>query len=90
MREREEILDLIEELNRESFLDGVSFEYYSPFEFKSNGDEYAVFFMGIILWTEENDEREWIDEENKEPFRGYFIRESKKLLHDLNMRVAQL
>ena len=86
---REEALILVEELNNEAITD---LEYYCPFEFKSYGwYNSAIYFMGIILWTDENDEREYIeDTDEQEPLRDYIVRESKVILKDLNKKMNNL
>ena len=86
---KEEALILVEELNNEVITD---LEYYCPFEFKSYGwNNSAIYFMGITLWTDENDEREYIEDTNEqEPLRDYIVRESKVILKDLNKKINNL
>ena len=86
---KEEALALVEELNNETITD---LEYYCPFEFKSFGwDNSAIYFMGIVLWTDENDEREYIgDTDEQESLRNYVVRESKLILNDLNKKLNNL
>ena len=88
---KEEALRLTEELNNEMFKRG-GFEYYSPFEFKSCGwNNSAIYFMGIPLWTEDGDEREYITEtDEKEALRSFVVREAKKILKDLNLKMGAL
>jgi hypothetical protein len=86
---KEEALILVEELNDKAITD---LEYYCPFEFKSHGwNNSAIYFMGIILWTDENDEREYIeDTDEQEPLKDYILRESKVILKDLNKKMNNL
>lgn len=86
---KEEALALVEELNSEAITD---LEYYCPFEFKSRGwNNSTIYFMGIILWTDDNDEREYIkDTDEQEPLRDYIVRESKVILNDLNKKMRNL
>ena len=86
---KEEALTLVENLNNEAITD---LEYYVPFEFKSLGwRNSAIYFMGVILWTEDNDEREYIeDTDEQEPLRDYIVRESKVILKDLNKKMNNL
>ena len=88
---KEEALALVEELNDE-LQDRGGLEYYCPFEFKSYGwKNSAIYFMGIVLWTDDNDEREYIeDTDEQEPLRDYIVRESKTLLKDLNKKMRNL
>lgn len=45
--------------------------------------------MGIVLWTEDNDEREYITEtDEKESLRTCVIRETEKILKDLNLKMG--
>jgi hypothetical protein len=86
---KEEALTLVEQLNSEAITD---LEYYVPFEFKSFGwNNSAIYFMGIILWTDDNDEREYIgDTDEKELLRDYIVRESKVILEDLSKKMNNL
>jgi len=86
---KEEALALVEELNNETITD---LEYYCPFEFKSFGwNNSAIYFMGIVLWTDDNDEREYIgDTDEQESLRNYVVRESKLILNDLNKKLNNL
>ena len=85
-----EALELVRSLNNETYIDGVSLEFYDPFEFISTGNECGIKFMGFYLWTEDNDERDWITEHEKEPLRRFILNESKKILKDMNQRMAQI
>ena len=86
----QEALKLVESLNNETFLDGVSLEWIEPFNFESNGYQCKISFLGIILWDDDNDDREWLEDndDKKEPLRNFIIREAKKVLADMNKRVA--
>ena len=88
---KEEALALVEELNNE-LQDRGGLEYYCPFEFKSYWwNNSAIYFMGVVLWTDDNDEREYIeDTDEQEPLRDYIVRESKTLLKDLNKKIRNL
>ena len=45
--------------------------------------------MGVFIWTEENDERDYIGEtDEKEPLREFIIKQSEKILKDLNMKMG--
>jgi hypothetical protein len=85
-----EALDLVASLNNETYIDGISLDYYNPFEFRSTGNECGIYFLSFILWTEDNDEREWKTEHEKESLRQYVLRESNKILSDLNQRMRQV
>jgi hypothetical protein len=86
----QEALKLVESLNNETFLDGVSLECIEPFNFESNGYQCKISFLGIALWDDDNDDREWLEDndDEKEPLRNFIIRETKKVLADINKRVA--
>ena len=62
----------------------------ADFEFKSIGWQWsAVYFMGVFIWTEENDERDYIGEtDEKEPLRQFIIKQADKILKDLNMKMG--
>lgn len=84
-------LDIVEDLNNDIEERG-DLEYYAPFEFKSNGwQSSAISFMGVFIWTEENDERDYVDEtDEKESLRNFIIRQSKMILKDLNVKMRFL
>ena len=86
---KEEALALVEELNNE-LQDRGGLEYYCPFEFKSYGwNNSAIYFMGIVLWTDDNDEREYIGETDiQESLRTCVIREAESILKDLNLKMG--
>ena len=86
---KEQALNLVEDLNNE-LQDRGGLEYYCPFEFKSYGwNNSAIYFMGIVLWTEDNDEREYLTEsDEKESLPSYVIREAEKILKDLNLKMG--
>jgi hypothetical protein len=47
--------------------------------------------MGIIIWTDEYDERKYIEDTNeREPLRDYIVRESKIILEDLSKKMNNL
>jgi hypothetical protein len=86
---KEEALALVEELNNEAITD---LEYYCPFELRSKGwNNSVICFMGIIIWTDECDEREYIgDTDIQESLRDYIVRESKVILEDLSKKMNNL
>jgi len=81
-----EALELVESLNNETFIDGI-IEWIEPFEFRSSGNECVIYFMDTVIWTSENDEREYESDDEKESLRKYVIRESKNILNDLNKKM---
>ena len=85
----EQALRLVEELNNE-VSDRKGLEYYLPFEFKSLGwQNAAIYFMGVFIWSDENDEREYIeDTDEQEDLRIYIIRQSEIILKDLNLKMG--
>ena len=84
-----QVLDIVEDLNNDVAERG-GVEYYAPFEFKSIGWQgSAVYFMGVFIWTEESDERDYIGEtDEKEPLREFIIKQAEKILKDLNMKMG--
>jgi hypothetical protein len=47
--------------------------------------------MGIIIWTDEYDERKYIEDTlEREPLRDYIVRESKIILEDLSKKMNNL
>ena len=86
---KEEALALVEELNNEAITD---LEYYCPFELRSKGwNNSVICFMGIIVWTDEYDERKYIEDTDiRESLRDYIVRESKVILNVLNKKMGNL
>ena len=87
---KEEALNLVESLNNESFVDGGCLDYYAPCEFISIGFDCQIKFMGVHIWSCDNDEREWTSDEEKESLRSLVVRESKKIISDLVTRTISL
>lgn len=85
---KQEALKLVESLNNETFLDGVSLEWIEPFTYESNGYQCKISFLGVSLWNNANDDREWMDDDEKEHLRKFIVREAKKILADINRRLA--
>lgn len=85
-----EALKLVRTLNNESFVSGSSLDFLDPFEYMSNGNECAIAFMGVKLWTEGDDERDWVSNYKREPLREFIIKESTKILHDITDRIERL
>ena len=85
---KKKALDCVEDLNNDISERG-GLEYYMPFEFQSIGWQGSlVKFMGVVIWTEENDERDDISEDEKQPLRDFFIREANSILKDLNLKMG--
>jgi hypothetical protein len=84
-----ECLELVESLNDETFIDGRCMEHIEPFHFESNGYQCKISFMGVDLISTDNDEREWIGDE-PEPLRDFIIKEAKKVLLDITVRMQQI
>ena len=88
MEEQKEVLDVITDLNDEMYERG-GLEYIAPFEMRSIGyGGCIVKFMGVQIWYSDDDTREWIDEDIREPFKKCFIREANKILKDLNLKMG--
>jgi len=82
-------LELVEDLNNETEERG-GLGYYALFEFRFSAySSGCVLFMGIPIWTEDNDEREYIgDSDVQESLRVFLIRKSEQILKDLNLKMG--
>lgn len=82
-------LDIVNDLN-DYIYDKDSIEYYKPFEFRSIGSQDSiVYFMGVFIWSVDNDERDYIEEtDEREPLREFLIRQAKIVLKDLNLKMS--
>lgn len=87
----QEIVDLIDDLNINSLGENI-LEYYLPFEYRTVGwCGSAIYFMGVVIWSDENDEREYLEDSNiKEPLKDYLLRESFRILGDLNNKMKNI
>lgn len=82
-------LKTINELNDEVF--DIGSDYYSPFELQSIGSHTVIIFMGVTLWTSEEDEREYIGKsDEKEDLRTFLVRESKLITKDIKKKMKQI
>lgn len=75
----ENIINLIDTLNwkiYDLFPDGEIF-----FELSSNGHIAVITFCNIVLWNSEDEERNWIEKENKyEPLDKFIIQKANKYI----------
>jgi hypothetical protein len=87
---RHEALQAVEELN--DLCSETGLDYYAPFQFRSVGWQGSwIEFMGEVLWTEENDERQYTEHNDTyEPLKTFLIREAKKITKDLKKKMKQL
>lgn len=77
----EEVLDVVRELNDE--IDNKLENAEATFHFSMESDGYCslVTFMGLNVWSSEDDERDFIDEKDEyEPLKDYIKRETSKLV----------
>lgn len=80
-----EINDVVSELNSDLY--EIHGETEMEFGLLSNGHSHVVSFGGATLWSSEDDDREWIEEENDyEPLIPYL----KKRLSDYADKVQSL
>ena len=89
---RYEALKLVEKLNNDSFIDEESLEWVNPFGYQSDGNQCLISFLGVNIWDDDNDDRDWLedDEDQKEPLIDYVLRESNIILKDMTKRVGKL
>lgn len=95
----EAIILLVQMLNDQSFgLLSENFTLYSyiPFNLQTDGNSQVITFLGIDIWNSENDERKWIEEDNKyEGLDLYILRSfieiinSFKLFDDFNINTEE-
>lgn len=50
----------------------------------------AIKFMGVTIWTLDNDERDDMDNDEKEPLRNYLIRVGQQIANDLHQKMNKL
>lgn len=84
-----EVLHLVENLNDDMYVNG-GVEDYKPFIFVSNGDEHVIEFMGVPLWDSDNNPIGYREDGEEETLREFLIRESKRIVIDLNSKMLQL
>ena len=95
--ENEVTLELIEELNIETYSDIFNDENYIEykdvqmfleenilFELRTIGYAHGITFLDIPIWHSDNDEREYNDEiDEYEPLKPYLIKKAKEILNIL-------
>ena len=89
MNIREEALQLVDKLN-DKCLEKGGMDWYVPYEFRSHGWQMSgVYFMGQLIWQEDNDDRKTIDEDGDvyEPLEDFVVRKAKKLTRDLIVKM---
>ena len=88
--EIKEAIDLIEKLNDKMYIEDSL--WYVPFEFGFAGWQQSyIKFLGVTIWTTEDSDRKWIEEEDRyEPLEGFLIRESKNIIENMNKGMSQL
>ena len=84
----QDIDDLITKLNNEYY--ELNDEYFTPYFLSSSAGIRRIFFLGEQIWTSEDDEREYINEEQdiKEELEVYLRREAKRIVCDLHKVVT--
>ena len=84
--ELQEFIELIYELNQEIYEqtgdEGIMLE---PLNFMTDGNSAVITFMGSYrVWSSEDNEREFIEEQNDwEPLEDYLRREMKAILNTI-------
>lgn len=82
-----EIVEIVQELEHEVWEKTEGVEYFN-FEVITNGTTLVISFIGIILWSSEEDDREYYEERDSyEPMEPFLRR---RLNEELNkLRVLQ-
>jgi len=89
----QEALELVHDLNGDSYLDDITFWEDDPFSFKSNGYEYRISFLGVELFKDVGFKKGKSKSETEidgEPLRNFIIRRAKEVLAEMNKRIAQI
>lgn len=88
--ETHEALDLVADLNNEIFLND-NYSGFPIYEFESTGEESVIKYLGLIIWSSEDDEREYDDfGDDYEPLRGFLVRECQKISKQLQEQMQKL
>lgn len=75
----QEALEIIEKLN-DKFQSLKGLNHYVPFSFESSGYmDSVIYFMGVLVWSEENDPHDNLEE--------FILKESSKIMKDLYSRI---
>jgi hypothetical protein len=81
--EANEIVNVVSILNNEIF-DAWANEEYPAFEFSSCGMECQVLFLGISIWQESEDEREYTFEDEKESLDLFLRRKAMEIVQNIS------
>jgi hypothetical protein len=58
---------------------------YPQVELRTNGESHLIYFMDVIIWSSDNEEREWIDDDMEyEPLKLFLEKEIQKLLYKIS------
>lgn len=83
-----EVLSIVEELNQEIFDKyGEDASQLLQFTVVSTGFYTSINFLGQVIWSSEEDDREWIEEENDYELLDPFIR---KKVNELTTQISSL
>lgn len=85
MSKTKEIISIIEELNDQIFATVPDWMGGMEFEFFTNGYGEIIKVLGIVVWSSEDDDREWLDDTGeKEDITGYLIRRFNAIAHQVS------
>ena len=78
-----DIVKAITELN-DAFFEGKTPADFAGFEYRGNGYGDAIYFMGVRIWTDDDDTRTFDEEKNEyESYIKCFAREANIILDKL-------
>jgi hypothetical protein len=67
----------------ESFYDITEEDDYAPFRYETDGTSQHIFFMGVHIWRDDEDERECDEEGNYEMLEPFLLKQARKVLAQL-------
>jgi hypothetical protein len=67
-----------------SFHEITGEENYAPFRYETDGLTQHIFFMGVPIWRDDEDERESDEEGNYEIIEPFLMKQARKVLEQLS------
>lgn len=79
-----EIIDAIEKLNDVFYVDEIPLDFMGFECLATDNEQCSVSFMGVRIWSTDNDIREFVDKKNDyESYESCFVREAIYILNKL-------
>lgn len=86
MMKAQDYIDLVQKLNDELPYKGFDDIPYKRFFYTTDGYTHIIGFGDDHLWDDDNDDREWIGEHEKEDLETFLVRQMKRMVEYIPKR----